>query len=70
MARPQRFSLKEEYWTTPEQCERLDQLVAAGLLARADHHRLAMDLYLIHNGLPPLQPRPNGHHQEVTHHGL
>ena len=73
MSRPQRFSQKEEFWTTPEMCGRLDRLTASGLLARADHHRLAMNWYLSQNGFPPLPapPQANGHpHQEVSRHGI
>jgi len=71
MSRPQRFSIKQEYWTTPEEVEALDRLTASGLLTRADHHRAAMHWYLIQSGaLASPQPRANGQSHQEGHHGL
>jgi hypothetical protein len=68
MSRPQRFSMKLEFWTEPQQVEALDRLAAAGLLAKADHLRLALNFYLLQSGA--LAPQANGHHQEGNRHGL
>jgi len=66
--------MKLEFWTEPQQVEALDRLAAAGLLAKADHLRAALNFYLLQSGAlasPQPAPRANGHQQqEGTRRGL
>jgi hypothetical protein len=62
MARPQRFPMKVEFWTTAEQFAALESLEANSLPNKSDHLRQACDWYLRQMGL--MKPRqPNGQHQ-------
>jgi hypothetical protein len=68
MARPQRFSIKMEFWTTPEQSAALEALEAQSMLSKSDHLRQAMNLYLRQLGMisAPRPIMPNG---QQPHHG-
>jgi hypothetical protein len=68
MARPPRFPMKVEFWTTPEQFAALETLEANSLLNKSDHLRQACDWYLRQLGALPMQrSAPNGGHQAVDH---
>jgi hypothetical protein len=72
MSRPQRFGVKCEFWTTEQQLQGLELLIADGLSDKASHLRQALAMYLRHFGITAA-PRPaqsNGQHQEQAVHGL
>jgi hypothetical protein len=56
MARPQRFPMKVEFWTTAEQFAALEALEANSMLNKSDHLRQGMDFYLRQLGV--VKPRP------------
>ncbi|MEH2547133.1 hypothetical protein V1283_003778 [Bradyrhizobium sp. AZCC 2262] len=67
MARPQRFPVKFEFWSTEQQLAGLEMLCSDGLSDKATHLRQALAMYLRAAGISqkPAQPA-NGqqHHQE------
>jgi hypothetical protein len=61
MARPPRFPMKVEFWTTAEQVAALEALEQNSLLNKSDHLRQACAWYLQQMGVAPQRPaRPNG----------
>lgn len=70
MSRPQRFSIRLDFWTNEQQLEGLELLCSDGLSDKATHLRQALAMYLRHFGISsaprPAQPA-NGHHAAVPH---
>ncbi|WP_315766166.1 MULTISPECIES: hypothetical protein [unclassified Bradyrhizobium] len=63
MAKKQRFPIKLEFWTSPEQYEALQLLAEASLMDRSVHLRQAVNVYLMQNGAIAAlrQQQANGH---------
>ncbi|MGJ4928608.1 hypothetical protein ACQR1I_14215 [Bradyrhizobium sp. HKCCYLS2038] len=68
MAKPPRFPIKLEFWTTPEQYDALVLLAEASLMDRSDHLRQALHAHLTHHGAiaAVLQQQANGAAHRVS----
>jgi hypothetical protein len=57
MARPTRFPVLVQYYSTEEHEAAFNALAANGLLTKSDYHRLADEQFLRQQGMPS-RPRP------------